>query len=93
MPVVIIECTWNFNFYHTSISVLFCFSALHLAASLDDASDILDVLLAHGADVNSMNIDGSTPLFIATQSNNTIAACQLLEHGANVRHKNSQGEG
>ncbi|KAL5006741.1 hypothetical protein ScPMuIL_015547 [Solemya velum] len=66
-------------------------TALHLAASLDGNSEVLDDLLAHGADVDSVNVDGSTPLFIATQSNNQFTACQLLEHGANVRHKNSLG--
>lgn len=66
-------------------------SALHYAASLSGPTDVLEMLLSFGADVDVMNSEASTPLFCATQSNNQFAACILISQGANVRHKNGQG--
>ena len=43
------------------------------------------------AEIDAINEDGCTPLFFATQSNNKFAACVLIEQGANVRQKNTQG--
>lgn len=55
------------------------------------ASDILDLLLSYGAEVDAFNEDGNTPLFFATQSDNQYSASALIDHGANYRQKNHQG--
>ena len=67
------------------------FSALHYAASLSGPTDVLEMLLSFGADVDVLNNEASTPLFFATQSNNQFAACVLINQGANVRQKNGHG--
>ncbi|XP_041366840.1 uncharacterized protein LOC121381572 [Gigantopelta aegis] len=66
-------------------------SALHYAASLPGSTDILETLLAYGAEADCVNDDGCTPLFFATQANNQFAACVLIAQGTNVRQKNFQG--
>ncbi|XP_071099543.1 uncharacterized protein [Haliotis cracherodii] len=66
-------------------------SALHYAASLSGPTDVLEMLLSFGADVDQTNNEGSTPLFFATNGNNQFAACVLIGQGANVRQKNIQG--
>ena len=68
-------------------------SALHYAASLSGPTDVLEMLLSFGADVDVLNNEASTPLFFATQSNNQFAACVLINQGANVRQKNGHGQG
>ena len=54
-------------------------------------TDVLDILLEYGADVDAVNEDGATSLFYSCQSNNQFAASVLIENGANVRIKNLQG--
>ncbi|KAK7098620.1 uncharacterized protein [Littorina saxatilis] len=66
-------------------------SALHYAASLSGPTDVLEMLLSFGSDVDVLNSEGSTPLFFSTQSNNQFAACVLINQGANVRQKNGHG--
>lgn len=66
-------------------------SALHYAAGLDGSSEILELLISYGADVDPINEEGRTPLFYATQANNQFAACVLLEQGSNVRQKDVHG--
>lgn len=66
-------------------------TALHLTAGLSNASDLLELFLSFGADVNALNDDLCSPLFYATQANNMFAASLLIEHGANVRSRNLQG--
>lgn len=58
----------------------FC-SALHLAAGLSNTSDVLGLLLSHGADVDAVNDDLCSPLFYATQANNMFAGSLLITHG------------
>ncbi|CAC5404439.1 unnamed protein product [Mytilus coruscus] len=65
--------------------------ALHYSAGLDGSSEILELFLSYGADVDPINEEGRTPLFYATQANNQFAACVLLEQGANVRQKDVHG--
>ncbi|KAH3877689.1 uncharacterized protein LOC127872130 isoform X2 [Dreissena polymorpha] len=66
-------------------------TALHYAAGLSGPSDVLELLVSYGAEIDIVNEDGCTPLFFATQSNNKFAACVLISQGANVRQKNSLG--
>jgi ankyrin repeat protein len=44
-----------------------------------DHADVVEILLAHGADVNAKRNDGETPLIIATQ--NGAVAKLLIQHG------------
>ena len=55
------------------------------------STDVLEVLISYGADLDSPNEEHATPLFFACQCNNQYAAHILLTHGANVRAKNLQG--
>ena len=65
---------------------------------LDDTSDTSDIylecmrcLLAHGADVDALNDDHVTPLYIASRRGYTKGARLLLEHGANVHLEDKMG--
>jgi len=71
--------------------LLLCCRALHYAASLEASANLIECLLSYGADVDIQNEDGCTALFNATQTDNQFSACVLIEHEANVRHKNVQG--
>jgi ankyrin repeat protein len=51
--------------------------------------DLIDLLLAHGADVNVCNAEGTTPLQIAAQRNHRDAARRLLAVGARVTARDS----
>lgn len=58
-----------------------------------DSSAVLKVLLAKKIKgLESRNIDGETPLFVAVAANDFNSVKILLEHGANVEAKNHQGE-
>ena len=59
---------------------------------MSGAIDVMEALMASGADVNVINQDHSTPLMFACQSNNMYAASLLLANGASVRVKNLQGK-
>ena len=65
--------------------------ALHYASGLSGPTDVLELLINYGADIDANNEECCTPLFFSTQNNNQLAACVLIEQGANVRHKNNQG--
>lgn len=54
-------------------------------------TDVLELLLAYGAEVDAPNVEHATPLFFACQCNNHVAASILLTHSANVRSRNTQG--
>ena len=68
-----------------------CYRALHYAASMSGSTDVLEMLIAYGADLDFSNEERATPLFFACQANNQLAASILLSHGANVRSRNAQG--
>jgi ankyrin repeat protein len=53
---------------------------LHVAAALGNV-EAVKLLLAHAADVNSMNRDGETPLSIARSCNHDEVARLLEENG------------
>jgi ankyrin repeat protein len=50
------------------------------------------VLLEHGADINALRNDDSTPLHISAQRGNVEVARMLLEHGASTSVKNKFGK-
>ena len=65
-------------------------SALHLAVK-HKKNDMLDYLLTQTVDVNAECCDGSTPLGFAAWYDNIYAAQQLLQHQANINHRNMHG--
>lgn len=66
-------------------------TAIHYAAKQSASPEVLEVMLSNGAQVDSVNDEGHTPLMVACQSCNKIAACILINNGANVRQKNMHG--
>jgi ankyrin repeat protein len=56
---------------------------LHLAAARWGV-DVVETLVAHGADVNRRRSDGRTPYMIAVLSGNEPVACWLADHGAST---------
>ena len=67
------------------------YRAVHYAAALSGSTDVLEILLSYGSELDAINGEGTSPLFFATQSNNQFAACILIEKGANVRQKDMKG--
>ena len=68
-------------------------------AGLNDTYDTLDMfldtirfLLEHGADVDALDNDHSTPLHLASRDGCAKGARLLLEHGANMHLENIIGE-
>ncbi|XP_051169281.1 ankyrin-2-like [Leptopilina boulardi] len=53
---------------------------------------LVDILLKNGADVNIVNEDGKTPLYVATKLNNIQLVEILLKNGADVNIANHLGE-
>ena len=66
-------------------------SALHWAVYHDDA-DLVDRLLAAGADANAKNDYGSTPLSEAAVVGNVTVIKKLLKAGADVESANADGQ-
>ena len=63
---------------------------LHLAV-LHNHTDVVDYLLAQGADVNAKTSTGITPLHEAAQNGNKEITELLLAHKANVNAVDNQG--
>lgn len=66
------------------------------ATLLNDAvllnfSDMVDILLAAGADINSVNPDTGAALHVASSANNTVMIRHLLEKGADVNVRDGRG--
>jgi len=59
-------------------------------AALKGHVDVLELLLAHGADVNSLNAQGATALHDAALAGQRAAAETLLKHGANIDARDSE---
>jgi len=53
---------------------------------------LLQVLLAHGADVGARTVDLWTPLHSASKWNNLQCALQLLQYGADVNATTNGGK-
>lgn len=58
-------------------------SALHLAAHRGDVS-IINILIQNGAELNSRNEEGKTPVLFASIANNTLAVKTLQRAGADM---------
>lgn len=58
--------------------------AIHKAAAVS-TEEIINLLIAHDADLNAVDNSGLTPLHLASVYNNHSLAKILLQHGANVK--------
>jgi hypothetical protein len=68
-------------------------TAMHIAASTCENIDILEKLVKHGGLINiETTEDKETPLFFAIYSHFDNIANFLIDHGANIEHKNIFGE-
>lgn len=63
-----------------------------LRAVMGQQGEMVALLLAHGADVNTPNIAGSTPLHKAAIEGNDSLVRLLLAHGAAVNARNTGGQ-
>jgi len=61
-------------------------------AALFDQTEVIELLIKKGADVNAKNRDGATPLHAAAFLGRTEAAELLIQKGADVNAKNNNGE-
>lgn len=66
-------------------------TALHIAASLEEGTPIIDLLLSHGASLDSEDNEGFRALHRAVYSNNPKTLQLLLERGANINAANKFG--
>ena len=58
-----------------------------------DAEGVIDLLVAHGGDVNAQSLaDGRTPLFHALSTYRDINLQALLKHGADVNVRDNNGD-
>lgn len=67
------------------------FSALHLASYVC-SPEIADLLVQKGANVNSLNVKGQSPLHIASRDNCLPVVVSLLEAGADPMIKDKTGK-
>ena len=61
------------------------------AIATNQSNEIITKLIDEGADVNSRNSNGQTPLILATWKNNTKLSVLLVEKGADVNARNNNG--
>ncbi len=64
---------------------------LHSALARNDLP-VVELLVAHGADVNATQQNGYTPLHEAAQNGNLQAIILLLSHGAKINAKTEDGK-
>ena len=62
-----------------------------LAAASGNKKEIVELLLAKGADVKAANQDGDTPLSLATFASTPEVVQLLLDHGADIHIKTQDG--
>lgn len=65
---------------------------LHAALALGKNTATIEILLAHGADVNATQASGFTAIFSAAMANRKDLAELLLAHGADPHHKSAAGK-
>lgn len=56
----------------------------------DKKSDIISLLIEHGADIEKQNSEGEKPLHRATSNKNYACILSLISHGANINSTNSK---
>lgn len=76
---------------HSKLSFIPSNTALHAAIAGKQSAEIVELLIAHGADVNAVDSDGHTPLQTAAFEGNTEIAGLLIKSGANISARGGQG--
>ncbi|WP_319803449.1 ankyrin repeat domain-containing protein [Wolbachia endosymbiont (group B) of Aporia crataegi] len=66
------------------------YTLLHYAAK-NNNSDLVDLLLTKGADINAKDNSGNTPLHLATLNGKLQVVKKLLEKGADINAKDNSG--
>ncbi|TDP85636.1 ankyrin repeat protein [Halanaerobium saccharolyticum] len=66
-------------------------NAIYYAATYNTDSKIINLLVENGADVNSKNKKGLTPLMRASAFNNYEVVKALIDHGADINSKTESG--
>jgi ankyrin repeat protein len=66
-------------------------NSIYYAATYNPDSKIINLLVENGADVNSKNKKGLTPLMRASAFNNYEVVKVLIEHGADINSKTESG--
>ncbi len=62
-----------------------------LIAGVEGEVEAIDILVAHGADIDTRSRDGSTPLIYAAMNDHADAVALLVHHGADSRIANREG--
>lgn len=65
---------------------------LHAALALGKNPSTIELLIAHGADVNATQAGGFTAIYSAAAANRIDLAEMLMEHGANPHYTSEQGK-
>jgi ankyrin repeat protein len=55
-------------------------------------TDVVDLIMGYGLNVDAEDMHGSTPLHHAAQAGSVMMVKKLLEHGANMHWKNHKGQ-
>ena len=63
-----------------------------MIASRYNRTNVIQLLLQNGADVNKRDCYGHTPVHYAADWNSTEAISMLIEHGASINIKNNEGD-
>jgi ankyrin repeat protein len=64
-----------------------------LYEALERANDsVVELLIAHGAEINFQDFDGYTTLFYAVTDYNVNLVQKMLNYGANVNHRTKNGD-
>lgn len=63
-----------------------------ICAAKDDNTKIVEVLLKHGADSNSIDIDGETALMSAVRQRNFTMTKMLIKSGADINAQDNNGD-
>ena len=64
---------------------------LHLASEIRYLADVVNELITKGANVNALTVNGETPLYIASRSNNIDIVKTLLNNNADVNIATNKG--
>lgn len=64
---------------------------LHLASEIGYLADVVNELITKGANVNALTVNGETPLYIASCSNNIDIVKTLLNNNADVNIATNKG--
>jgi len=65
-------------------------TALHVACAYYSCKDICELLIAHGANVNAVTLDGTTPLMLAAGNAKKEVVELLLQKGAKASQKDNK---